>query len=326
MKVSVVITIYNREKYIKDCVCSLFEQTLDDIEFVFVDDASTDKSLLILHELVDKYPIRKSYVKVIHMETNGGRAVARQIGIDSANGEYIIHVDSDDWIDKNMMELLYKRAKETDADVVGCNIIHEYGDSHCVFKQKYSDEMDENIRRLINGTIFPSLCTSLTRTSIIKDNYIMFPKGLDTGEDLLFNLNIYLHANRLAYIDSPCYHYRHTEDSGSFRHTDKSIKSVIKVACKIECLMKEQGKYEDYEYEIQYRKFFMKCALITDFNNADYNKTWLNLFPETHKYIWSYKQYTWKRRIEFWLAAHNLFGLARLFQRVLRWQNHIKHL
>lgn len=324
MKVSVVITIYNREKYIKDCVCSLFEQTLDDIEFIFVDDASTDKSLLILDELVDKYPSRKPFVKVFHMKMNGGRAVARQIGIDSANGEYIIHVDSDDWIDKDMIELLYIKAKKTDADIVGCNIIHEYDDYQCVFKQDYSDEMEENIRRLLSGKIFPSLCTSLTRTSIIKDNNILFPKGIDTGEDLLFNLQLYLHAQKVIGIDVPSYHYRHTEDSGSFQHTEKSINSVIEVARRVELLMKETGNFEKFKKDILFRKFSMKSALVTDFNNPDYNKVWLNLFPETHQYIWSYKQYTWKRRIEFWLAAHKQFGLARLFQRVLRLLHRIK--
>lgn len=324
MKVSVVITIYNREKYIKDCVCSLFEQTFDDIEFVFVDDASTDKSLLILNELIDKCPSRKPFVRIIHLETNSGRAVARQIGIDNVNGEYVIHVDSDDWIDKDMIELLYKKAKETNADIVGCNIIHEYNGYQCVFKQEYSDEMGENIRRLLNGKIFPSLCTSLTRTNIIKDNNILFPRGIDTGEDLLFNLQLYLHAQKVIGIDNPSYHYRHTEDSGSFKHTEKSINSVIEVARRIETLMKQTEYYEKFKNDIQFRKFTMKCALITSFDNKEYNKAWLHLFPETHQYIWSYKQFSWKRRLELWLAAHNQFKLAVFFQKLLKWQHGVR--
>lgn len=321
MTVSVVITIYNREKYLKDCIYSLFEQTLDDIEYIFIDDASTDNSLFILDKLVEEYSYKKAFVKIIRLAKNGGRANARQIGIDNATGEYIIHVDSDDWVDKDMLELLYTKAKETNADIVGCNITQEYANSRCVFKQDYSDEMDENIRRLLNGKIFPSLCTSLTRTSLIKDNKILFPKGIDTGEDLLFNLHLYLHANKVVGIDVPSYHYRHTEDSGSFQHTKKSIQSVIEVARRIETLMKETGKYDKYEQEIQFRKFSMKSALITSFENEEYNTKWLFLFPETHKYIWQYKQFSWKRRIELWLAAQNLFFLARGFQNILRWQH-----
>lgn len=326
MEVSIIITIYNREKYIRDCVCSLFEQTLNSIEFIFVDDASTDNSLLILDDMVKRYPSRKPHVKIIRMENNGGRAVARQAGINNATGEYVIHVDSDDWVDKDMMELLYKKAKEADADIVGCNITHEYANYKRVFSQCYSDDMDENVRRLLNGKIFPSLCTSMTRRRLIKDYDVQFPQGIDTGEDLLFNLQLYLHARRVIGIDAPSYHYRHTEDSGSFQHTEKSIKSVIEVARRIEVLMNETGNYERFKDEIQFRKFSMKCALIEKFDNKEYNKAWLNLFPETHKYIWSYKQFSWKRRIELWLAAHNCFIIAELFQMILETQHKLRHL
>lgn len=323
-KVSVIVTVYNREKYLEECVRSLFEQTLDNVEYVFIDDASTDQSVSVLRRLLDDYPLRKSMTNMICQKTNGGRAVARQIGIDHVTGEYVIHVDSDDWVDLDMMELLYNRAKETDADIVGCNVTHEYRNSKRIFRQSYSNDMDENIRNLLNGQLFPSLCTSLTRTSLIKDNHITFPQGLDTGEDLLFNLHLYLHAYKVVGIDNPSYHYRHTEDSGSFKHTEKSINSVIEVARRIETLMKETGNYEKYEDDIQFRKFSMKCALITSFDNKEYNKAWLHLFPETHRYIWSYKQFSWKRRVEFWLAAHNQFGLAVCFQKLLKWQHGVR--
>ena len=145
-KVSVIVTIYNREKYIEECARTLFEQTLDDIEYLFIDDASTDRSVIILKNLLDKYPKRQLTTKMICLKQNSGRAVARQTGIDSASGEYVIHVDSDDWVDLDMFEKLYCKAKETNADIVGCNITHEYKDYQQTFRQKYSDEMDENIR------------------------------------------------------------------------------------------------------------------------------------------------------------------------------------
>ena len=326
MMVSVIITIYNREKYIKDCACSLFEQTLKDVEFIFVDDASTDNSISILEDIVERYPSRKPFVKIIRMEINSGRAVARQTGIDNAMGEFIIHVDSDDWVDTDMMELLYKKAKETDADIVGCNITHEYTNFQRVFRQSYSDSVDENIRRLLDGRIFPSLCTSMTRKSLIKDYDVQFPQGIDTGEDLLFNLQLYLHARRIIGIDAPSYHYRHTADSGSFQHTEKSINSVIEVARRIEVLMNETGNSEKFKDEILFRKFSMKCALIEKFDNKDYNRAWLNLFPETHKHSWSYKQFSWKRRVELWLAAHNCFIIAELFQKILEAQHKLRGL
>ncbi len=325
IKVSVIVTIYNREKYLEKCVRSLLEQTLEDIEYVFVDDASTDGSVPLLEKIIEDYPNRLSQIKIIKQKLNGGRAVARQIGIDNVSGKYVIHADSDDWVDSNMYELLWQRAEKEDADIVGCNIMHEYDSGQSVFKQSYSNDMNENIRGLLDGKIFPSLCTSLTRTSLIKDYNIKFPQGLDTGEDLLFNIHLYLHANCVKGIDAASYHYRHTEDSGSYQLTPKSIDSVIEVSKRIDKLMKDTGKFAMFYKEIQYRKFTMKCALITTYENEDYNSAWLNLFPETHKYIWSYKQFSWKRRLELWLAAHNLFSLARMFQNFLKWQHHLRH-
>lgn len=325
-KVTVIITIYNRERFIADCARSLFGQTLDDVEFLFVDDASTDNSVSVLEEVIAEYPTRKEMIHVLQMEQNGGRAVARQTGIDHATGEYVIHVDSDDWVDTDMLELLYTKAKETDADIVGCNITHEYKTYQKIFRQTYFETKDDNIRGLLNGKIFPSLCTSLTRTSLIKENHIIFPQGIDTGEDLLFNLQLYLHANKVIGIDAPSYHYRHTEESGSFKHTEKSIKSVIEVARRIDELMKEAGNYERFKYDILFRKFSMKSALVITFDNEDNNQAWLHLFPETHPYIWSYKQFEWKRRLQLWLAAHNMFAMAKFFQRLLRFQHKLRDL
>ena len=222
IKISIIIAVYNCEKYIEACVRSLFEQTLNDIEYVFVNDATPDNSITVLEKVIEDYPTRKPFFKIINLKKNGGVSNARKIGIENATGEYVIHADSDDWIDKDMYERLYRKAKETDADIVGCNFLHEYTDIQYVFRQQYSDSKEENISRLINGRIFPSLCTSLTRRSLIKDNNITFPVGLNMGEDLFFNLQLYLLAKKIVSIDWAPYHYRHTEDSSCVLRTRKS--------------------------------------------------------------------------------------------------------
>ena len=90
--------------------------------------------------------------------------------------------------------------------------------------------------------------------------------------------------------------------------------------------MKQTADYEKFKYDILFRKFYMKCALVVSFDNKQNNLAWLHLFPETHPYIWSFKQFDWKRRVEYWLAAHRLFGLTRLFQRILRFQHKVRGL
>ena len=123
-KVSIIITVYNREKYIEECARSLFEQSLDDIEYIFINDASTDNSIEILKTTANNYPQRIPYIKIINLDQNGGVANARNIGIDNVTGDYTIHTDSDDWVDRDMYKQLYKKALETNADIVGCNICH----------------------------------------------------------------------------------------------------------------------------------------------------------------------------------------------------------
>jgi len=325
-KVSIIIAVYNCDKYIEVCARSLFEQTLDNIEYIFINDATPDKSIHILESVLDDYPSRQAYVNIIHLAQNNGVSNARRIGIENATGEYIIHCDSDDWVDKDMYEKLYLKAKETDADIVGCNFRHEFSNIQYDFHQQYADNMEENIRRLINGRIFPSLCTSLTKRSLITENSISFPIGLNMGEDLFFNLQLYLQANIIASIDWAPYHYRHTEDSSCVQRTRKSIDSDIAIAGLIEETMKNQNLYEKYARDIEYRKFFSKLPLMADLYNKMNYQDWLNTYPETNNNIWKYDQFDWKRKTELWLAANHLLPMAKTFKQLLELQYKIRHL
>lgn len=324
-KVSIIIAIYYCEKYIETCVRSLFEQTLEEIEFIFVNDATPDNSITILEKIIEKYPNRKPFIKIVNLEKNGGVSNARRIGIENATGEYVIHTDSDDWIDKDMYERLYQKAKESDADIVGCNFRHEFSDIQYDFHQDYADTIEENISRLINGRIFPSLCTSLTRRSLIEENGITFPVGLNMGEDLFFNLQLYLHAKKMVCIDWAPYHYQHTENSSCVQRTRKSIDSDIAIAGEIEKLMKEQHLYDKYVKDIEYRKFFSKLPLMQNLDNKKKYHEWLNIYPETNKRIWQYKQLSLKQRLELWLAANNMLLAANAFKHLLIWQHNLKH-
>ena len=324
-KISVIIAIYNCEKFIEACVRSLFEQTLDDIEYIFVNDATLDKSISILKRIIEKYPKRKPLVKIINLEKNGGVSNARRIGIENATGEFVIHTDSDDWVDIDMLERLYHKAKETNADIVGCNFRHEFSDKQYDFHQQYADTIESNIRNLINGKIFPSLCTSLTRRSLIEENDINFPVGLNMGEDLFYNLQLYLHAKKIVNIDGAPYHYRHTEDSSCVKRTRISIDSDIAIASHIEKLMKENNLYEKYAKDIEYRKFYSKLPLMQDLSNKKKYHDWLTIFPETNKKIWHYTQINWKRKIELWFAANHLLFAANAFRHLLKLQHKLRH-
>ena len=123
-KLSVIVPIYGVEKYIERCARSLFEQTLEDIEYIFIDDCTLDKSIGILKRLIEEYRTslkEKNYsVTIEKMPKNTGLPGVRKYGIQLATGEYVIHCDSDDWVDFDMYRLMYEKAKADDADVVSC--------------------------------------------------------------------------------------------------------------------------------------------------------------------------------------------------------------
>ena len=117
-KVSVVIPVYGVEKYIERCVRTLFGQTLDDMEFIFVNDCTPDCSIDLLCSVLEEFPQRKEQVRIINQPHNMGAAKAREVGIKAATGEYIIHCDSDDWVERDAYRKMYDCAKRHDYDIV----------------------------------------------------------------------------------------------------------------------------------------------------------------------------------------------------------------
>lgn len=322
-KISVIIPIYNSALYLKQCVDSLMKQDIDEIEYIFINDASTDGSLSVLNSLLKNYPNKHS--RIINLEKNGGISNARNIGLKYAKGEYVTHCDSDDWVDANMYSTLYQLATSNNADIVACNFVDEYKNYYKIHFQPYSTNMEENIRRLLNGDIFPSLWASIIRRELISSHEIGFPKNLNMGEDLLFNVKAYLFANKIIHSNIPYYHYRHTNNSVCVRRSRKSIDSDIIIARCIEDFLTENGYNEIFKKEIAYRKFFSKQALIRNFDNKEEYYEWLNIYPETHKRILSYNKIEPKLRFMLWLASKHLFIASVIIKKFLNLQHSLRN-
>lgn len=120
-KVSIIVPIYNSERYIKRCADSLLSQTIDDLEVIFVDDFSTDKSIAVLKEVIRSYPHRAGRIKILYHDVNKGVSAARNTGLKESTGEYIAYCDSDDFVDEDMYRAMYESAIESNADTVLCD-------------------------------------------------------------------------------------------------------------------------------------------------------------------------------------------------------------
>lgn len=205
-KVSVIIPVYNAEKYIEKCARSLFEQTLDDIEYIFIDDCGRDQSIKILNGVLDDYPLRKTEVRILSNETNIGVGQSRQRGIDYATGDYLIHCDPDDWVDLDMYEIMYHTAIQGNSDVVICNYVREFDCGSEIIDQCYIKHKSEFLPQLIENKFHMSFCNKLIKRELAQKERI--PIGVNLWEDLLAVFPILLQSNKLGYIPRSLYHYR----------------------------------------------------------------------------------------------------------------------
>lgn len=211
IKVSVIIPIYGVEKYIEKCARSLFEQTMQDgIEFFFVNDCTKDRSIEILKNVLNEYPERLSQVKIISHDQNKGLPSARNTGLKEARGEYVIHCDSDDWVEPDMYQLMYDEAIRTDADIVGCGIYYEYLDRTEIFIDNFDGENNIDLcrRLLTNDKMHFSIWQRLVKRTIYDQNNIIFDPQFSIGEDCLASLKLQLSSNIFGTVKKPLYHYR----------------------------------------------------------------------------------------------------------------------
>lgn len=217
MLISVIVPVYNAEKYLKECLDSIINQTYRNLEIILVNDGSLDKS----GDICDEYARNDNRVKVIHRE-NAGVSVARNTGIDASTGDFIAFVDSDDYLTDTMLQKLYDKIDNNDISV--CRFAYEYCDKTVYYQEdnlllftkkpyyfeyimadKYNKSYPD---RIICDKIFGSVCRTLFKRNIILNNNIRFTKGMKIAEDRLFLLEYCSYCNKAGLVDEYLYHYR----------------------------------------------------------------------------------------------------------------------
>lgn len=204
-KVSVIIPVYGVEKYIERCARSLFEQTLDDIEYLFIDDCTLDRSIDVLKQVLEEYPQRKSQVTIHRMEQNSGQAAVRKWGMQNATGDYVIHCDSDDWVDLELYNRMFESTNMGTVDVVISDFVETDGLKRNRVSCISDDSVKKYLERLINGQMTWSLWNKLWKRTLL-DNPIVWPRG-NMGEDMCLCMQLLFYANRIKYVDGPVYNY-----------------------------------------------------------------------------------------------------------------------
>ena len=308
-KVSVLVPFYNVEKYVGRCVESLFSQTYSNIEYVFVNDCTPDNSMDIINEYIDKFNVRNKCV-IINHEVNKGISASRNDCLDNATGDYILFIDSDDYIDKDMVELLVKAAIENNADISGCGYIEEYKDRSVEMPQRYTNNHVEMMRAITLLTIKGVMWKLLIRRSIVEENQVRFIPDNTMVDDYLFCCQVFFYAKRFASVDKCMYHYIQYNPNNYSKTREFNITSQAKAIIKTEEFYKENGVYELVKDELLQRKFISKLPLLL--NKNCYNvKLWRELFPESNN-IWKKMKFSFKQKILFRLASSPLSVLLKI--------------
>lgn len=240
-KVSVIVPIYNVEKYLEKCINSLLSQTLEDIQIILVNDGSKDNSGNIAKEYEKNNKDRVIYVE----KENGGLSDARNYGLKYATGDFIAFLDSDDYIEKNAYEEMYNKAIEENADYVECDFIWEFPNKIRVDKQypyKNKKEMLSFVRVVA--------WNKLIKRQLITDNNLEFPKGL-RYEDVEFTYKLIPFVNKFAYVDKPFIHYVQREGSIANVQNERTAE-IFTVLDNVIEFYKKNNIYEEYRDELEY--------------------------------------------------------------------------
>ena len=316
-KVSVVIPVYNVEKYIERCARSLFEQTLDNIEYIFIDDYSQDNSINILERVLLEYPNRRPQTTIIRLKQNIGAANVRKKGIFLANGEYIIQCDSDDWVEKETYELMYNMAVSKNLCIVICDIFKSgiYEDKSLKHKDKRSIIFDCLIENMDCG-----LWNKLVKKEIFY-NDIIYPEA-HLAEDFALTPQLIYYSKNIKHFNKALYHYCDNPESVTrVVSKEKVLLNVSQQISNVELLITffQRERFILPEYVVAVMKWRCRFWYFPILHTYEGYKLWKNLYPELNKTFLFYKKIPFRKKVVFLLFYLRLASLRKLLKSLLRY-------
>jgi len=320
-KVSILVPIYNVSNYIERCAKSLFNQTFQDIEFIFVDDATPDDSIEKLIKIIEQYPNRKEQVKIIYHPLNKGLATTRNTAINVSTGKYILVVDSDDYIEPNMIQLLYEKAIIDNADIVVSDFYFEYSNKTIYCSDYLSLNENNHLKDLIgfNNSQAP-LWNKLVNSDLYKKKECRVPDGLNYYEDRYTVLRLYYFANKIVKINQAFYHYNKYNDNAI---TNKIVKmhfeNVLRFWNLFDDFLRKYNEFEKYEKIMYLPKAQSKARLMVDTNSKELRKEFANIFQFEEKQCFS--SFRLGEKIMLLLIRFKFFNLAQLYHIISIFKN-----
>lgn len=305
---SVIIPIYNTAPYLERCVVSLMEQTLEvGIEYIFVDDCSTDNSYELLQTLLSRYSGRAHQIHVYTTPCHSGIGAARALGMSHAKGDYIIHCDSDDWVSSDAYQSLAKRISDTNADLILTDFfLEEEANTISVSYPEWS------IGQRLSTGLWWMLWSHAIKRSLLSQYDLRIESSFNYWEDMDFVMRVYHFANDIAYLHNPIYHYNRRNPSALTRHSNdlSMLDSCLSVINHL------TDFYQQQKVECPLRLMELKRStrdLYLQSNPVDW-KSWLKLFPDSWRYLWHDSRINLSYRLVYTMASKGFILPLRLYR------------
>lgn len=283
--VCILVPVYNVEAFIERCARSIFEQTYLNLEYVFIDDGCTDSSIDILNKVIDDYPCYKGRCIIIHHSQNKGLAAARNTAIASCHGEYVFHVDSDDWIEPDAVEALVKRQQETDADIVYTIGYYKHDkELWKIYCHGWSTEKDSLLTNMLQDKATICMWSKLIKKSLYTDNGITCDERGSFYEDFQVISRLLYYSRNIASLDAFIYHYNRTNPNSLAFNLTKSIDIQKQGALSIQVVC-DFFQDKDQAYFDMAKQFYL-CYLDKMLNanllhgKSDWNNELLSIPPQ----------------------------------------------
>lgn len=270
-KVSLIIPVYNVELYLEKCLDSAVNQSFSDIEIITVNDGSTDKSL----EILEQYQSKDKRIKIIKQE-NQGLSVARNVGIKAASGEFLAFLDSDDFLDIDMIKIMYEKLQKDNLDIVICgfNQVDEQGDiTHQTYMKEEVFQKEYVFKRMLAAYMTSMACNKLFKKSLFIDHDLFYPVGI-VHEDLAVTYKSFYQSNRIGSVPYPLYNWFRRQGSITKSVTSKHIDNIFYVLEDTKIFLNDNDIFEKYFISFLRRYFHFSVGLISriDHANIDINE------------------------------------------------------
>lgn len=304
-KVSVIVPVYNVAPYIERCARSLFGQTLEDMEFIFVDDCSSDNSIAVLKEVMADYPHRAHQIQIRQQDKNRGPSVARNIGLHIAKGAYIAFCDSDDWVRSDMYERLYNAAIVNGSDICYCDYFMVYIDSIKTIQTICVCEKVQFLQNYIREGM-TVLWNMLVNKNLYEEYRLEYPASITYCEDFWLSVRLIYFSRKMTKVDETLYYYnRMNQSSLLLNPTKRTRQDELNAILGTIDFFQKRNVLSLYERELAWRVLGSKQDMVL--NPKEYHN-FLAIYPQSHAYILSCPTCfcNTKIKILMWLLVHRM--------------------